>query len=89
MAVIMTADVPGMDQQTYEGMMRQFQPAIVAANGFIVHTGHAIDGGWRVTEVWESRAAFDSWFDGTVKPSMPPGMEPAVSVQEVHAVVTP
>jgi hypothetical protein len=89
MAVIMTADVSGMDQAMYEGMMSQFRPAILASNGFIMHLGHAIDGGWRVTEVWESRSAWHNWYDGTVKPNLPPGMEPAISVEDVHEIVTP
>jgi hypothetical protein len=89
MAVIMSADVSGMDQAMYEGMMGQFRPAILASDGFILHLGHAIDGGWRVTEVWDSRSAWQSWYDGTVKPNLPPGMEPTISVQDAHTVVTP
>ena len=89
MAVFMSADVAGMDQAMYEGMMSQFRPAIIASDGFILHLGQAIDGGWRVTEVWDSRGAWQNWYEGTVKPNLPPGIEPTISLQDVHTVVTP
>jgi hypothetical protein len=32
--------------------------------------------GYRVIELWASRESWEHWYDGTVKPNLPPGIEP-------------
>jgi hypothetical protein len=48
-----------------------------------------IDGGWGVTEVWEAQQNFDSWYEGTIKPNLPEGIEPRITTRELHDVVQP
>jgi hypothetical protein len=61
-----------------------------SAPGFKGHWSGTTDKGYSVVEVWESAAAHQAWFDGTVKPSLPPGAEPAAPVYvELLAEVQP
>ena len=89
MAILMTADVPGMGSEMYSGMISQLRDQIRGARGFVMHAGHEIDGGWRVIEVWDSEADHQAWFEGTIKPSLPAGMAPAITVLALANVVTP
>jgi hypothetical protein len=73
----------------YSGMISQLRDQIRAAHGFVMHAGHEIAGGWRVMEVWESEADHQAWFEGTVKPNLPGGMTPSITISALANVVTP
>jgi heme-degrading monooxygenase HmoA len=89
MAVLMTAQIPGATKEMIDGM-RPLLDAIRRANGFIIHTNGPVPGGWRVTEVWETQADFEAWFDGSVKPAFPAGGPmPSITIDELNEVVTP
>jgi quinol monooxygenase YgiN len=89
MAVLMTAHIPGATQEMIDGMEPLLGP-IRSAKGFIVHTNGAVPGGWRVTEVWESQADFEAWFETNVKPAFPEGApQPSIAFDELNQVVTP
>jgi quinol monooxygenase YgiN len=89
MAVLVTAEVPGQTRQGYEGMLQLLAESIKAAPGFILHTAHPMEGGWRVIELWESREAANQFFARHVAPSLPPGIRPKRTVQELHSLVKP
>jgi hypothetical protein len=89
MAILMTAEVPGMTQEMVDGMTDRLMEQQKAQPGFVIHTNGPIDGGWGVTEVWEAQENWDSWFDGTIKPNLPEGIEPRVTTRELHSVVLP
>ncbi len=55
MAVLITAENQGQTQQGYDGMLGVLADSIKQAPGFILHTAHPVEGGWRVIEVWESK----------------------------------
>jgi hypothetical protein len=55
MAILMTAEVPGMTQEMVDGMTEQLMEQQTAQRGFILHANGSIDGGWGVTEVWEAQ----------------------------------
>jgi hypothetical protein len=40
-----------------------------------------------VTEVWDSRADFEAWFDASVKPQFAGGPMPSITVDELNEVV--
>jgi hypothetical protein len=43
-----------------------------------------------VTEVWETQADFEAWFDTSVKPAFPAGGPmPSITIDELNEVVTP
>ena len=89
MAILMTAEVPGMTQEMVDGMTEQLMEEQKAQPGFVLHANGAIDGGWGVTEVWEAQENWDSWFEGTIKPNLPEGIEPRIVTRELHSVVQP
>ena len=68
MAILITAEVPGMTHEMVDGMTEQLEEQQKAQPGFVLHANGPIDGGWGVTEVWEAQENFDSWYEGTIKP---------------------
>jgi quinol monooxygenase YgiN len=89
MAVLMTAQISGATKEMIDGM-RPILDAIRRAKGFIIHTNGPVPGGWRVTEVWESQADFEAWFEASVKPAFPEGGPmPSISFDELNEVLTP
>lgn len=52
MAVLITAEVKGQTQEGYEGMLGILIENIEKAPGFVLHTAHPLEGGWRVIEIW-------------------------------------
>ncbi len=88
MAVLMTAQIPGATKEMIDGM-RPLLDAIRDTKGFIIHTNGPVSGGWRVTEVWESQADFEAWFETSVKPAFPEGGPmPSIVFDELNEVVT-
>ncbi len=89
MAILMTAEVPGMTQEMVDGMSAHLEEQRKAQSGLVIHTNGPIDGGWCVTEVWESQENWNSWYEGAIKPNLPKGMEPRITTRELHNVVRP
>lgn len=88
MAVLMTAQLPGATPETMNSL-RPLLEKVRAAKGFVVHASGPVPGGWRVTEVWDSRADFEAWFAAYVKPGVPDGAPlPSITFDEVSEVVT-
>ena len=70
MAVLMTAHIPGATKEMIDGLRPLLGP-IRTAKGFVVHANGPVPGGWRVTEVWDSRADFEAWFEASVSLNLP------------------
>ena len=87
MAVLVTAEVPGQTEQGYDGMLALLATALKQAPGFILHTAHPIEGGWRILEVWESQKEASDFFAKFVHPNLPPGIKPKRTVQALHRLV--
>ena len=84
MAVLMTAHIPGATKEMIDGLRPLLGP-IRMAKGFVVHANGPVPGGWRVTEVWDSRADFEA----SVKPAFPEGGPmPSITFDELNEVVT-
>jgi hypothetical protein len=89
MAVLMTAYIPGGTQEMIDGMRPLLDP-IRTTKGFTIHANGPVSGGWRVTEVWDSQADFETWFEANVKPAFPSGGPlPEITFHELNEVVTP
>jgi hypothetical protein len=89
MAVLMIAEVPNLTEDVYEGMIPQLMPIMKTAKGFVSHAGGpSPSGGWRVVEVWDTEADADAWFEGNVKPNLPPGVVPDRQFHAVHTAFT-
>jgi hypothetical protein len=89
MAVLVTAEVQGRTQQDYDGMFGALADGLRPAPGFILHAAHPVEGGWRVIEVWESKADANQYFEKQVAPHMPAGLESKRWVQPLHRVLKP
>ncbi len=61
---------------------------IKRAEGFLLHTAHPVEGGWRVVEIWNSKAEANEFFARHVAPNLTPGIHPKRSVQELHSLLT-
>ena len=55
MTILMTTDMPGVDEAGYEHLAAALMTRLRAADGFITHAAGPIDGGYRVTELWNRR----------------------------------
>jgi hypothetical protein len=87
MRVMVIAEVAGQTEQGYDGMLSMLEPSMREAPGFVFHSAHPIDGGWRIIEVWESKAEANAFFARNVHPNLPPGISPRRSFQELHSFV--
>jgi hypothetical protein len=70
MAVLMTAYIPGGTKEMIDGM-RPVLDSLPTAHGFTIHANGPVSGGWRVTEVWDSQADCEAWYESNVKPAFP------------------
>jgi hypothetical protein len=77
MAVMITAELPGMTQELYERIAPYILDQVRENAGFIAHAAGPIEGGWQVTEIWTSQSQHDAWFFGSIAPSIPDGVRPA------------
>jgi hypothetical protein len=71
MTVLMTSNMPGLTQEGYDRLAAALLPVLRSTDGFIAHAAGPIDGGFLVTELWESEDAHDVWFTAHVAPAMP------------------
>jgi quinol monooxygenase YgiN len=88
MPVMITADALQQTQEGYDTMFHQLAAGRAQTPGFVLHTAHPIEGGWRVFEVWESRAAAMAFYAAHVAPNLPPGVRPKLQIQELHSLQT-
>lgn len=87
MAVIMTSEIAGQTVQGYDGLLKVVAPALQAAQGFVVHASHPINGGWRVVEIWETREDAARFFATTIVPHLPEGIRPKLTFALLHDVL--
>ena len=89
MAILMTAEVAGQTRQGYEGVLEMVEQLASRAPGFVLHSAFPVEGGWRVIEVWESKADSDRFFAEHVVPHLPQGIRPKRSYQDLDSLVLP
>ena len=87
MPIMITAEIKGQTQEGYDGMLGVLAESIKKAPGFVLHTAHPVEGGWRVIEVWESEEAANQYFAKHVAPNLPPGIRPKRALQKLHSLV--
>jgi hypothetical protein len=75
--VLMTSEMPGLTRDGYDRLASALLPILRTTVGFIAHAAGPVDGGFRVTELWESEEAHAAWFDAHVAPTLPAGSPPA------------
>jgi heme-degrading monooxygenase HmoA len=86
MPILMIAEQPNLDQQTYTSMINQLMPLLRSAKGFLSHAGGpSAGGGIRIVETWESETDFRDFFEDHLKSNLPPGLTPNLMSYELHA----
>jgi hypothetical protein len=68
-------------------MLTHLSAPLKQAPGCVLHTSHAIEGGWPVIEIWESKREASQLFAQHVLPNLPPGIRPKRSFQDLHSLV--
>jgi hypothetical protein len=66
----------GVTQEQYDAMHRTFGPLAGGAEGFVAHIAGPTEGGWYMTEVWESKADHQRFMQEQVMPKLPPDAQP-------------
>lgn len=90
MAVIMISELAGAGPETADFLREQdIFDKIKSAPGFLGQWSGTTDTGFCVVEVWESPQAHQAWFEGTVKPILPPGADAGYSYVHVLGQVQP
>jgi heme-degrading monooxygenase HmoA len=89
MPVLMIAEQPNMDEETYASMLEPLMPLLRSANGFMSHTGGPSPaGGMRIIEIWESEADQQKFFNENLKSLLPPGLVPDITYHELRVAFT-
>jgi hypothetical protein len=85
----MTGNVPGLNKETYDGIISQVGDKMRASKGFIFHASVPSGDHWKIVEIWESEADGQAWFEGTVRPNLPAEIKPDRSYEAIHNIVKP
>jgi hypothetical protein len=95
---IRTTDFPeGVGTDMYDGVQAELGIADNPPEGMIFHWAGDVDGKWTITDVWESREAYDRFRDERLFPAIQKvsGMDPAGGPQptitefDVHDYIKP
>jgi hypothetical protein len=70
MAIEMRQELPGLTREQAEAIAVQVNARARTAPGFIAHASGPMAGGYHVTEIWESREAFERFSDAVIAPLM-------------------
>jgi hypothetical protein len=70
MAILMRSDLPDFTADEFEALGTRVLSQLNSAPGFIAHASGPIQGGYQVTEVWESREAHERWLYEHIIPTL-------------------
>jgi heme-degrading monooxygenase HmoA len=84
MPILMRAEVHGQTLEGYNAVFNALAPLYSAAQGFIAHFSHPIEGGWCVMDVWASKDDFQQFFSQHVVHRLPAHVRPKISFQPIH-----
>jgi hypothetical protein len=95
---IRTTDFPeGVGTDMYDGVQAEMNIASDPPEGLIFHWAGEVDGKWTISDVWESREAYERFRDERLSPAIQKvsGMDPAGGPQPtttesaVHSYIKP
>ncbi len=89
MAIMMISEVMGQTEEGYDGLLSRVGPVLRAAPGFRMHASHAVDGGWRVIEIWDSREDAGRFYATAIAPHLPSHIRPKVTFAPLYDVFHP
>ena len=89
MPVLMIAEQPNLDLNTYTVMIEWLMPLLRSATGFISHAGGPSSSeGTRIVEVWDSEEDSKNFFNENLKPNLPPGVAPNIRYHKLNSAFT-
>jgi hypothetical protein len=68
MAVVLVAEIRGMTKTQYDQAIAQVRDQLRQAPGFMGHAAGPMEGGYRVTELWNSREECERFMQQTIMP---------------------
>jgi hypothetical protein len=89
MAILMISEAQGVTAPVYTQVLGALRAKMEQAPGFILHTAHPVEGGFRIVELWQSKQESDRFFAENVASNLPPGVRPKRRTEELHGLVTP
>jgi hypothetical protein len=81
---IRTTDFPeGVGTAVYDSVQAEMDLQNDPPEGLLFHWAGDVDGKWTVTDVWETREAYDRFLEGRLFPALQKvvGMDPSTSPQ--------
>jgi hypothetical protein len=96
-AIRTTGFAEGVGTDMYDGVQEAMDIASDPPEGLVFHWAGEVDGSWTITDVWESRQAYDRFREERLFPAIKKvsGMDPASGPQpsiiefEVHNYIKP
>ena len=90
MAIGLLCEIPGGTQQQYDAIMRELNLGGKLYTGQLYHLAGPMDNGWCVVDVWESRDAFDRFFNDRLQRAMHNAHlpEPKLTFIPIHNMLT-
>jgi hypothetical protein len=70
MAIAIVIEIPGGTQAQYETVMQKLQLGGKPPAGGLYHVAGPMEGGWRVVDVWESKEAFEAFYNAKLKKAL-------------------
>ncbi len=70
MAVEMRTQLQGITKEQHAGLLALVSSTIKTFPGFIAHASGPNEGGYYVTELWESQEAHERWVREVIAPAM-------------------
>ncbi len=89
MAIVAHFEIPGMTVEQYEQTLKELENAgLGAPDGRIYHVASPIEGGWTVTDVWESEEKFGAFGEVLMPIMSSAGITPTPpKITPVHNVI--
>lgn len=87
MAIMMISEVAGQTAEGYDGLLATVGSPLSQAPGFLMHTSHPTETGWRVIEIWESREDAGRFFAAHIAPHLPDHIQPKLTFELLHDVM--
>ena len=87
MPIMMISEVAGQTAEGYDQLFAVVGEALATAPGFVVHSSHPTEGGWRIVEIWDSREDAGRFFAEHIAPHLPEHIRPKLTFEPLHDVL--
>ncbi len=88
MAVLVKIANRGASLAMYDQLSSRLLPEAKRQAGFHIHICYPVDDGFAVNEVWDTAEQHRAWYEGNIRPNLPPDAHPQIEVVELHNVAT-